>query len=79
VADPICFLAHFASGATCVGTDRDGEAWLKVTLSRADAAALMARMGELDELFYVTLIPEGQARQGSHAGARKAVRKRTDG
>jgi hypothetical protein len=69
--EPVCFLAHFSPGATCVGTDREGEAWLKVSLSRADAAALMARMGELDENFYVTLVPEGQARQGSR-GRRKS-------
>jgi hypothetical protein len=62
MVEPICFLASLASGPTCVGTDRDGEAWLKVTLSRADAAALMARMGELDENFYVTLVPEGEVK-----------------
>ncbi len=68
---PICFLAHFASGATCVGTDRDGEAYLKVALSRPDAAALMTRMDELEENFYVTLVPEGQVQHTQGSEKRK--------
>ena len=42
MSDPLCFLAQLAGGQTCVGTDRDGEAWLKVLLSRQDAAMVMA-------------------------------------
>lgn len=54
----LCFLAQLAGGQSCIGADRDGEAWLKVLLSRQDAAALLARQDELMEGFYVTLVPE---------------------
>ena len=57
---PLVFLAQLAPGQTCVGTDRDGEAWLKVLLARQDAAAVIARLDELQEGFYVTLVPESQ-------------------
>lgn len=68
---PLCFLAQLAPGQTCLGTDRDGEAWLKVLLSKADAADVMRRLDELQEGFYVTLVPEGQVkgkRGKPHAG-----------
>lgn len=60
---PLTFLAQLAPGQTCVGTDRDGEAWLKVLLERKDAADVMARLGELQEGFYVTLTPESRVRE----------------
>lgn len=56
--DALCFLAQLAPGQTCLGTDRDGEAWLKVLLSKADAADVMRRLDQLQEGFYVTLVPE---------------------
>lgn len=59
----LCFLAQLAGGQTCCGTDRDGEAWLKVLLSRQDAAAVLARLDELSEGFYVTLVPEADAKR----------------
>jgi len=58
----LCFLAQLAGGQTCVGTDRDGEAWLKVLLSRKDAATLLSRLDELSAGFYVTLVPERDAK-----------------
>lgn len=61
--DPLCFLAQLAGGQSCIGADRDGEAWLKVLLSRQDAAALLARQDELMEGFYVTLVPEATAKR----------------
>jgi hypothetical protein len=61
--DPLCFLAQLAPGQTCVGTDRDGEAWIKLLLSRQDAADVMARLDELSEGFWVTLVPESQVRE----------------
>lgn len=62
--DPLCFLAQLAPGQTCLGTDRDGEAWLKVLLSKADAADVMRRLDELQEGFYVTLVPEQDIKKG---------------
>ena len=70
--EPVCFLAQLAGGQTCVGTDRDGEAWLKVLLSRQDAAAVMDRLDELTEGFYVTLVPERQAKAKLPASKRPA-------
>jgi hypothetical protein len=55
---PVAFLGQLAGGQTCIGTDRDGEAWIKILLSRADAARVMERMDELSEAFYVTFVPE---------------------
>jgi hypothetical protein len=62
---PLAFLAQLAPGQTCVGTDRDGEAWIKLLLARSDAADVMARLDELQEGFWVTLVPESQVQQGS--------------
>lgn len=70
--EPLAFLAQLAGGQTCVGTDRDGEAWLKVLLSRSDAAAVMARLDELQEGFFVTLVPEHMVRREARG---KKVRK----
>lgn len=60
---PLCFLAQLAGGQSCIGADRDGEAWLKVLLSRQDAARILARQDELMEGFYVTLVPEADAKR----------------
>jgi hypothetical protein len=68
---PLAFLAQLAPGQTCIGTDREGEAWLKVLLSRQDAADVMARLDELQEGFYVTLVPESQVRQAQGSEKRK--------
>lgn len=62
MSDPLCFLAQLAGGQSCLGVDRDGEAWLKVLLSRQDAARIIERQGDLMEGFYVTLVPERQAK-----------------
>jgi len=59
----ICFLAQLAGGQSCIGADRDGEAWLKVLLSRQDAARILERQDSLMEGFYVTLVPEAQAKR----------------
>ena len=69
---PLCFLAQLAGGQTCCGTDRDGEAWLKVLLSRQDASAVLARLDELSEGFYVTLVPERQAKEQLPSSRRPA-------
>ena len=61
--DPLCFLAQLAGGQSCIGVDRDGEAWVKFLLSDKDAATLMARRSELAECFYVTLVPERDAKR----------------
>lgn len=61
--EPICFLAQLAGGQSCIGADRDGEAWLKVLLSRQDAARILERQEELSEMFYVTLVPEADAKR----------------
>ncbi len=61
--DPLCFLAQLAGGQNCMGSDRDGEAWLKVLLSRQDAARVLERLDELGEGFYVTLVPERDAKR----------------
>lgn len=76
--EPIAFLAQLAGGQTCVGTDRDGEAWLKVLLSRSDAAAVMARLDELTDGFYVTLVPEHIVRAGTHR-KKRGVEKESGG
>ncbi len=73
MSEPLCFLAHLASGATCLGTDRDGEAYIKVNLSRQDAAVVMKRMDELTDNFYVTLVPEERTK------GRKKRPRETDG
>lgn len=62
---PLCFLSQLAPGQSCMGTDRDGEAWIKVLLSRQDLATVVTRMDELREGFYVTLVPESQVRGAS--------------
>ncbi len=56
--EPITFLGQLAGGQTCLGTDRDGEGYIKLLLSRQDAAAVMSRLDELEEGFYVTFVPE---------------------
>jgi hypothetical protein len=56
--EPLCFLAALADGRTCLGSDRDGEARLTLTLSRIDAARLMERLDEYAAGFYVTLCSE---------------------
>ena len=61
--DPLCFLAQLAGGQSCIGADRDGEAWLKVLLSRQDAARILEQQHTLMEGFYVTLVPEAQAKR----------------
>jgi hypothetical protein len=72
---PLAFLAQLAPGQTCVGTDRDGEAWLKVLLARADAADVMARLDELQEGFYVTLVPEARVREMTKGSEKRKLRK----
>jgi hypothetical protein len=57
-AEPFVFLAALADGRTCLGSDRDGEARLTLTLSRNDAAKLMERMDEFTSGFYCTLVAE---------------------
>jgi hypothetical protein len=57
-AEPFVFLAALADGRTVLGTDRDGEARLTLTLSRADAAKLMERLDEFTAGFYCTLVAE---------------------
>lgn len=69
--EPLAFLAQLAPGQTCVGTDRDGEAWLKVLLSRQDAAKLLERLEEYQEGFYVTLVPEREVKNLTKSHAKK--------
>jgi hypothetical protein len=57
-AEPFVFLAALADGRTVLGTDRDGEARLTLTLSRHDAAKLMDRLDEFTSGFYCTLVAE---------------------
>lgn len=59
----LCFIAQLAGGQTCMGTDRDGEGYVKILLSAADLARVVARMHELESGFYVTLVPEADAKR----------------
>jgi len=60
---PICFLGQLAGGQSCMGADRDGEGWIKILLNRSDLALVVERMKELQECFYVTLVPERDAKR----------------
>jgi hypothetical protein len=62
MSDPFVFLAALADGRTVLGTDRDGEARLTLTLSRHDAAKLMERLDEFTSGFYCTLVAEHAVR-----------------
>ena len=61
--EPLCFPAQFAEGRNCVSTDRDGEGRMALVLSDADAAKVIARMGELREGFYCTLVPMARVKR----------------
>jgi hypothetical protein len=58
VTDPIAFVAALADGRTCLGCDRDGEWRLTLILPSAEGARLAARIHELREKTFWTVLQE---------------------